>query len=494
MKEQRQIDLKLIDRRYVGRMRRFLPLFAALSLLAVSANALTVDEAVKQARDHNLGMAIEDLKLAQKKDEKDFSSNRLYPTVDVNSTVLRLNNLNFEQDALLWDGIFGTLATSTKGAVPYTDSSSFTSQITDDDRWLLSLGVKVQWILNPAVFRGIAQTLVDYNNAVLSRETAAAKLDRDVRKAFYQLLALHAATDVFQSRLSVAADRYRVAKANADAGLGSEIASLQAQVAFENDKPALADQKVNETNAQSAFRLLINVPANTDLNLEGTLDVDPDLIKVLGDIDVEALVTRYLEGRWDVAGAKGTEASLRNVAQLQADSLWPSLILGWSADPSVQAPFTSSTWSNPVISKYNWAQTNGALSLTLDWKLDSFIPGSTTGVEIKGRERTAEQARIAIEQARRAGENEIRSLVGQLKKSAQSLDGLSLALTLAEKSAKLTQNGYQAGTQSFTDAQDADLQLQTARLQYLNEELALQSTLADLDYALAADRKEWLHG
>jgi outer membrane protein TolC len=115
-------------------------------------------------------------------------------------------------------------------------------------------------------------------------------------------------------------------------------------------------------------------------------------------------------------------------------------------------------------------------------------------VEIKGRQRQAEQARLGVEQTLRAGENEIRTLVGRLKKSAVSLEGLTLALSLAERSSKLTENGYQAGTQSLTDAQDADQAFQTARLQYLNEELALQSALADLDYALAANRQEWLHG
>jgi outer membrane protein TolC len=479
------IDLGLIRGRYFGRMMRWIPLLSAL-ILTMPVGALTVDEAVKQARDHNLGMAAEDLTLAQAKDQKDFSTNRLYPTVDLSSTLIRLNQLNLNQWEELWPLI-------NNGRV--SNFSQLSSQLGDEsNHWLLSLGVKVQWVVNPAVFRGITQTLIDYQNAVITRDAAAARLDRDVRKMFYTLLTQHEATDVFQSDVNVAADRFRVAKANADAGLGSEIASLQAQVAFENKKPLLADQKISEANTLSTFKLLLNVPDSTDLKLEGTLAVDPELLKVLKDIDVEALVQRYLEGRWDVASARGAQRSLANIEALQADSLWPTFILGWSADPAVQAPFNGSTWSDPATSKYNWAQTNGALSMTLDWKIDSFIPGSTTGVEITGRKRAAEESRLLVEQARRAGENEIRSLVGSLKKSAQSLDGLALALTLAEKSDKLTQNGYQAGTQSFNDAQDADLQLQTARLQFLKEELALQSTLADLDYALAADRKEWTHG
>ncbi len=327
MKKANSIDLRLIGGRYVGAMTRMLPLLALLA--AAPAGALTVDQAVKQARDHNLGMAVEDLKLRQKADEKNFSYNRLYPSLSVNSTVLRLNQINLNQWEAIWPAI-------TNGA-PFSAFSGEAEK--EDNHWVLAAGIKVQWILNPAVFRGIAQTLIDYDNAILTREGAASKLDRDVRKAFYQLLALHSATDVFQSQLKVAEDRFRVAKANADAGLGSEISALQAQVAFENRKPALADQQVNETNAESGFRLLINVPEGTDLNLEGSLDVDPAVLQALRGVDVDALVARYLEGRWDVSGAKGAARSLQNIAQLQADSLWPTFILGWTADPTVQAPF-----------------------------------------------------------------------------------------------------------------------------------------------------------
>ncbi len=468
-------------------MRYLWTVFLGLAVLS-GLSALTVDEAVKQAKDHNLGLQTEDLKLAQKTDEKNFASNRLYPTIDASTTLLRLNNLNLAQDEALWLGV--TAASNHGTPVPFP-SASYDKE---DYHWIWSTGLKFQFILNPAVFRGITQTIIDYDNARISRDAAGARLDRDVRKTFYQLLALHEATKVFESQLKVADDRYRLAKLNAEAGLGSDIAALQSQVAFENRKPILADQKVNEDNALSAFRLLLNVPEATPLTLDGSLDVDPAVRKELSGLDVETVVKRYLDGRWDVEAIKGTSKSLENLAKLQADSLWPTLIFGFSMDPSVSAPFKSDTWSNPAYSKYNWSQTNGALSATLDWRLDSFIPGSTTQMQIKDRERQAQQARLGVEQTLRAGENEIRSIIGRLKKSAVSLEGLQLALSLAERSSKLTEDGYQAGTQSLTDAQDADLAYQTARLQYLNEELALQASLADLEYALAADRKEWLHG
>lgn len=484
------VDRSLIRIRYLQPMMKFALTLGVLALMSAPLEALTVDEAVKQALDHNLSLQTEALKLAQKADEKSFSVNRLYPTLSVSSTVLRLNNLNVDQWQQVWPAIANTLPASQGGGqIPF---SAFTNQITDDDKWILSLGLNAQWVLNLAVFRGITQTLIDYDNAAISRDAAASRLDRDVRKAFYQLLALHEATGVFDNQLKVAEDRWKLAKLNFDAGLGSEIAALQAQVAYENRKPVLADQRVNEENALSGFRLLINVADKAPLDLQGSLDLPPEVRKVLAGVDVEALVQRYLSGRWDVGIARGTAKSLQNIAQLQADSLWPSLILGYTMDPSVAAPFKSDTWSNPAYSQYNWDQKSGAFTMTLSWKLDGFLPGSTTGIEIAGRQRQAEQARIGAEQTLRAGENEIRSLVGKLKKSAVSLDGLSLALSLAQRSSKLTEAGYQAGTQSFTEAQDADLQYQSARLQYLNEELALQSALADLDFALAASRNEWL--
>jgi len=462
-------------------MKRILLCLSAALVLGHPAVALTVDEAVKQARDHNLGLETEDLKLAQKADEKTFSFNRLYPTITTSGSLVRLNNLNMSTWEKMWPYIANT--------VPFSAVASGLN--TEDSHWVLATNVSVQFVWNPAVFRGIAQTMVDYDNAVISHQAAAARLDRDVRKMFSQLLTLHEATQVFQNQLSVAEARWKLAKNSFDAGLGSEIAALQAQVAYENRKPLAADQALTEETAQSAFRLLLNLPDGAPLFLQGTLDVPDDLRRQLASLDVEALVKRYLDGRWDVMGAVGTAKSLANVAQLQADSLWPSLVLGWSADPSVSAPFASSTWTDSN-EKYRWLQTNGALTMAVSWKLDGLLPGSTTGIEIAGRQRTAQQAQLGVEQARRAGENEIRTLAGKLKKSAISLEGLTLSLSLAERSSKLTESAFQTGNQSFNDAQDADLQLQTARLQYLNEELALQSALADLDYALAANRAEWL--
>ncbi len=469
---------------------------AMITWTLTSLSALTVDEAVKQARDNNLGLQTEDLKLAQKTDENKFSFNRLYPTLSASSTLLRLNNLNLNQWEQVWPAIANNSRDPATGAdtgkqIPF---SSFSSLLTEDYHWVWSLGVNAQWVLNPAVFRGITQTLIDYQTAKISREAAAARLDRDVRKTFFQLLALHEATGVFENQLKVAEDRYRLAKLNYDAGLGSEISSLQAQVTYVNRKPILDDQRVNEDSVRAGFRILLNLDDKAPLDLQGSLDVAPEVRKALSGIDVEALVKRYLDGRWDLGIAQGNADSLKNLALLQADSLWPSLIFGFTADPSVQAPFRSATWNDPAYSKYNWSQTNGALTMTLAWKLDSFLPGSTTGIEIAGRQRQAQQAALGAQQTRRAGEAEIRTLVGRLKKSAVALDSLTLSLGLAQRSAKLTEEGYQAGTQSFTDAQDADLQYQTARLQYLNEELALQSALADLDYALAAKRQEWIHG
>lgn len=457
---------------------------AAVGLIAAPLGALTVDEAVQQARSHNLGLQTEDLKVAQKADEKNFSFNRLYPTISTSASLARLNNLNLSTWEKMWPYVHN-------GNAPASFDALGSALTKEDNHWALATNVSVQFVWNPAVFRGIVQTMVDYDNAQLNRQAAAARLDRDVRKMFYQLLALHEATEVFQNQLTVAESRWKLAQDGYNAGLGSEIAALQAQVGYENRKPVVADQRLAEETAQAGFRLLLNLPDNAALDLQGSLDVPSDVRKGLAGLDVEALVKRYLDRRWDVAGAEGTAKSLGNLAQLQADSLWPSFVFGWTADPTVSAPFASSTWTD-ANEKYRWIQTNGALTMTLAWKLDGFLPGSTTGIDIAGRNRTALQAQIGVEQTRRAGENEIRTLVGKLKKSAVSLEGLQLALELAQKSSRLTGSAFKTGNQSFNDAQDADLQLQTARLQYLNEELALQSALADLDYALAADRDEWL--
>lgn len=457
-------------------MRPFVA-FTGLLLLGSLASALTVDEAVNQAQTHNLGLAIEDLRLAQKADEKAFGFNRLYPSVSVSAALARLDSVAFPIPEALWPAVANINPTTRQPYVSYPGKA-----LTEDNHWNLAIGLNVQFVWSPAVFRGIAQTVVDYDNAQLSRASASARLERDVRKAFAQLLALREATSLFEAQLKVAEDRWKLARVNFEAGLGSEIALLQAQVAYENRKPLVADQRLNEESARAAFRILLNLPDGADLALVGDLTVLEDTKAAVRALDAEVLVRAHLDGRFDVATAEGAVKSLRNLVALQADTLLPSVVLSYSADPSVNAPLVDSRWLDPSL----YAQRSGAFSVGLAWKLDGLLPGSTAGIELAGRTRQAEQAQRGVEQARRAAEVEIRTLVGRLKKSASSLDGLSLALSLAQRSAKLTEAGYRAGNQSFTDAQDADLALQTARLQFLNEELALTSTLADLAYALGA--------
>jgi len=458
-----------------------------LGLVSVmSAGALTVDQAVVQATTHNLGLQTEDLKLAQKADEKNFSFNRLYPSITTNATLLHLNNLNFSNYEGLWNGLEGQIAGVTGTNVPF---SAVTDQLTDDYHWNLAVGLNVQFTWSLAAFRGIVQTVIDYNNEALNRKAAAAKLGRDVRKAFYQLLALHSAVDVFQSEVKVAQDRYTLSKANAEAGLGSELSMLQAQVSYENRKPPLADQRLNEQNAQAAFRILLDLPDGAPLDLEGSLDVTPDELKTALSLDPEKLILAHLSSRYDVNQAQGAVKSLANIADLQSETEWPALLFGFSADPTVNAPFKDDAWKSPS----NWMQTSGNFMVGLGWKLDNFLPGSTTGIQIEGWRRQAKEAQLGAEQTLRGGAQDIRSLVGRLKKSATSLDGLRLSVKLAQKSADLSADGYSAGTTSFNDTQDADQQLQQAKLQLLNEELTFRSTLADLDFALAADRQGWFH-
>jgi outer membrane protein TolC len=459
-------------------------------LPSAPALALTVDQAVEAALTHNLSLQTEDLKVAQKADEKNLSFGKLYPSISTNLTVMRLNNLNTASSKGMWDGMLTYLSQVTAHQATKIPYYEFPNTLTEDNQWNLAANVSVQFQWSPAVYGGIVQTLIDYDNAVLSRRAAQAKLERDVRKAFYQLLALHEATLVLDSQLKVAEGRYKLAKVNYEAGLGSEIAMLQAQVAWESRKPLVADQKLNEANAQAAFRILLNLPDDAALDLSGTLNIEPADRAGVAYLDPEPLLAHYSNGRFDVGSLRGTAKSLNNLADAQAMTLLPALVFGYSMDPAVNAPFKDNKFTDPA----NWAQSGGNFMVGVGWKLDGLLPGSSTSLQISNLKRQAQQAQLGAEQTLRAGQVEVRSLVGKAKKSATSLESLTLALTLAQRSSRLTEAGYQAGNSSFNDAQDADLQLQSARLQLLNEELALHSTLADLDYALAVPRSEWFHG
>ncbi len=443
---------------------RILLTFSTIALFAQTPRSMTVEQAVEQAVSTNLGMQIEARKLSILERQKNFVWNMFIPSVTAGTALSRLNQ----------DQVFSTL-------VPLPSPPYVTQKTIDIDEWSLGLSLNFQLALTPALFRGITQTVIDFENGSLTRDTALRKLERDVRKAFYQILALQEAVNLTRSQLENSFQRYQQSEANFRAGRSPELTVLQAQVSWENRKPALREQEQALENSLMNFQFLIGIPFDEKIQLNG--NIEPYAVE---QPNLEDGLIDRVSKRLDVQAALGGVKSLETVLQLQYDSMLPTLLLMFSMDPGIAEPFKAESWETD-----NWKQRSGMFALNLSMKLDGWIPGSTTWVSNENLKDQLEQAKIGLAQAIRGGEMEVTSLLRRLLKSQESLRALELNVELSQRASRLSETSYRAGGQSLLEVQEADLQLQTARLQLLNEKLSFNNTVLDLEYALNTPREEW---
>lgn len=430
---------------------------------------LDVETSVQLASRQNLSLKTEDSKVAGKKRDKDLSWNRFLPTASVTAGLARTNQVSATQglavvpSSQLAPGVYNWVS-------PY----SFTP-----DAWNLTVNFNAQLVLSPAIFTGINQTLIDYDNAVLSRQTAEKKLERDVRKAFYQLLALKQALDLTEKQVANAEKRYQQAQNSFKSGLASKLQALQAQVAWETKKPALDDLRLNYRQAQLGFKLLLGLGLDEELVLNGTI---PEA-KLAAGVTASGLISGRLDQRLDVLGLAGTIKSLRNVAALNDDLALPQLIVSWTADPVVNKPFDSKSYEETTTTK-PWLQRSGTLAFLVRLGLDNLLPFTPAGLASAPYRDLADQAAYGLEQTRQAGALEITMLVERLRKSEASMTALQLSQSLAEEAWLQTEAAYKSGNASLIEVQEAEVQFQGAQLQVLNERLGAVLERLDLEYAI----------
>lgn len=420
---------------------------------------LTLDQAVDLAVKNNLTLKGEALQLEARKRSRDLSWNAFIPKTTVGGALSRLNN---QTSSLVTDlGQIPTFA-------PYV--SAFAAPA-----WIASASFSAQLNISLALFDGIRHTVLDYQAGAIQAETARQQLVRDTKKAFYNLLLLRANLETFSDQLENARQHYEKEKRSYDSGEGSEFSMLNAQVAWENLKPAFDEMKIAMTVAELTFRQTLGLEPATEFQLAGTLDLE------FPSLDTDALVARAIAQNPALAAARQAIRIQQNLRRGQFDlSYLPVLSFSLTADPSFQKDPFSNPWFSNISN--NWQQTNGMFSVALTLPLDEFLPFSGTAVTLANMDTQIAGMENSLEIAVQGTRIQVTSLALQLEKSRQAIERLELNVTLANRAYQMAERGFQSGAYELLQVQDADSKLQQAKLNVLSEKYAALSSLFDLEF------------
>lgn len=415
---------------------------------------LDINTAVDLALKNNLGIESEKLKLEQKKWAAYTSWNILIPSTSFSATMSRLNN---------WD--------STK-----------TSSTVINPEWNVGFNFNTQLSLNAQMGFNIYGTILDYKNGKLSLETAQKKLILNVRKSYYNLIIIQNKIQLLKDDMASAGKRYDQAVFNYKNGLVTEYDMLAAQVLYENMRPTLIDQENIYDEALLSFSHILGLKDSVKVNLTEKIDLSRK------DFSSKELINKYLDNRLDLQSLYLSKSILENTKNLYISVMSPSLILGYSMDPSFQNDLEKpDTWTN--VPNTDWKQRNGSLSFTLSFPVSSWVPFSKEQMNVVNADFNIREMTINIKDTKQNAELEIKSTVMQLSKSLKSMDSLNLNVKLADKAYKLAEDAYKAGKKELLDVESSENALKQAQLGLLEEQINYISSFLDLQYQTNTDLK-----
>lgn len=400
---------------------------------------LGVEQALARAVSANLTLRREALTLSQREREAEYAFNRFYPSVDVTGSLARANST------------------------------------TADDPWNVSAAISSSLTLSLPMLKQGREAAQAYARGLISYEAAEQVLRRDVRRAFYDLLVREQRIALRRQNLETARLRYERSVIEYEAGRISRYTMLSHRVAFERQRPELANLEDAYREAVAAFTLLLSLPRDAELDLQGTIELN------VGELDSEALISRHLHRRGDVRLAELERASEELGLEIERDRLAPSLSLGYSYSRSNSAPFTAPWFDG----EDRWSS-GGQLSLGVRVPLAPHAPASSSRVAQANRQDRIERSELALTETVRRAETDIQQLVRRIRRGLATVEVVRLNEDLARTAWELAEIEYERGLIDSFELRSAQLEYEEAQLDVLEEEFRIKSALIDLEFAINA--------
>ena len=429
---------------------------------AVDPVVIDIETAVAIALRNNLGLRIEriDLEIARRNLDRRF--NVFIPEVSGGSTLARPHVEPEDPFAVLAEEL---------GASP--------NGVDDPARWQLRPELQASLTFTTRMLYGVRGAQMAYRAGVLDIEDARRRLERDVRRSFYELLLLQENLTITERRIENAVQHYEDAQANFEAGLIDEFTLLQAQVALENLRPRRRQQQLALETGLLAFVQSLGLARRTELRLVGSISAAET------DLPPEEFVLGFLGGNPGLRRAEQGLLLLENQLSLDRSARHPTLTLSYAEQPVL----AGDPWSADPLEIDNWSR-GGQFAITLRVPLDSQLARSAARTRIENRRSEHRQAELEIREAREQVELRIAQLSRSLIASVEQLETLALNFELAQRAHELALEAYEAGLREFSDVRDTEVDLEEARVAVLEEQYEYLSNLLELEYQLGISLDE----
>jgi outer membrane protein TolC len=413
-------------------------------LLSSSARAVTLDEAYAAAEANSVTVALLSEQTFQTALQREKAWSALSPRVSVNgSWILNEFEIAFDPAGFAPD-------------IPGLEIDS--DPVVIQEKSFLNADLTVsQRLFSGSALPALRSTFKATQAARLSEARERGRIRVGVAQAYYGALMARAGETLAASALETARSQQQLADRQVEAGLAAPRAVLQAKLAVSQGERDLLLATERRVTAEEAWHRATGLPRDAELVL-------PDPAGAPGSLDA-ALVE--VVGRADLEAAELQTQSARLAHTARA--------MTWA--PVVDAQF-----------KYNYSQNTGFQDDPTNWQF--LISAGWTlwdgGLRVAETREYASQVRMAelrSRQLQEGAEEEVRVAWEGLQRASRSMTAVDDELSLARENVRLAEGSFQAGNATWLEVQQAQLTLQSAELnaiqQRMNRDLAaLQLGLA----------------
>jgi outer membrane protein TolC len=419
--------------------------------------AISPDKAVEMAIENNLSIRQAHITNEAKRRQAQTRWNLFIPTVDVAG---RLGRFNVAPEATV---------------LPIPPPSGPIS-MGGGPQWQLGASVQLALNINFGLFAGLLQITEEYQAGKVTIDKAKLQMERDIRKAYYNMLLAKERINLLQESYANAGRQLAMAQANYRGGLIPEVSLLQVQVARENMKPQIDDAENAYRMAMASFAMFLGLPYDAEFELV-PLPGDAEFIA----LESHELIAQAAKNKPDIEELRRSLAALKASQKVMFYSLFtPSLALAWNMDPTFQGDPMADNWFKGDL----WKQRSGMFSVTLAWRLNALLPFTREAQSYQGMQDAVKAMELGMKQAIQGTEVEVYNIIMQLEKTRTTAEAQRLTVQLAERTYRLSMTAYQNGLKTWLDVQNDELALRQARLGGLQQNYSYLMGLLDLEYAL----------
>lgn len=445
---------------WMGQGARGLALVAVAMVSAggAAAQSLSVDEAVRLALEHNVGIVGAKASLDEARGAQYSALAGVLPSVSLNAS-----RSGFWEDNSTGAQVFGTTVFST----PANDFEQYSTNPTLNGSWQ---------VLNLASLTGVTAARTGVRAAQDRLQARRNDVSYETRQKYYDVVRAVLTAEVNAKSLGLARDEERRVRALFEVGSVSRSDLLQAQVRTAQSE---LDSLISRNAVLSKRIALADQLGMAESDMAA---VDTTLTTSVQTYDTTQIIDEAASNRPDLSAAErefnAAKASLRaaNFRRL------PYLSLNGSAtfSPSSSSK-TTILASDSTIAASNESDRQLRASIAINWNI---FDGFATDAAIASARARRMRAQSAYEQQRRNLEGEVRQVLLAYREATEGLQVAIRGLESAEESHKLIQQKYNVGSATILELIDAQVQLQRAA----NAEVGARAAIKVAEAAVARVR------